>query len=500
MHTTKSQHKHSTQPIILKFGGTSVSTRESWENIASIAQDMLKTTESFVVIVVSALAGVSDILEQLPDSTAETGVFKPPLMELWSRHEALGRDLGIWDASTAQPYFDELDQLLQGIALTEEATPRLRARILSMGEVLSSTLGARFLSKCDLSTRWLDARECLKVDKDRIGPTPDDEYLSARCVYDFDQGLLDELSGSPERIFLTQGFIAGNDIGDTCLLGRGGSDTSGSYFAAKLNAERLEIWTDVSGIFTANPKHFPDARLVRRVSYEEALTLTSYGAGVLHPRCIIPARDHDIPIHVRQTTAPTQEGTVVWHADEESEAEIKAVTSRQHLHLIRLSRPGQWQPVGFLSDIAQCFSDQGLSIDMLSSSLSEISATIDPAYSPMTPDREELLMKALMNFCEPRPMQSVASISIVGSKVRSQLHKLSRVLRPLEGAEIHLLNQASDDYHLSLVIDQSELKAVLHILHAELFGQVEEGSTFGPRWKELVAKREAERQEPVTVA
>ena len=185
----------------------------------------------------------------------------------------------------------------------------MRARIMAMGELLATCLGASFLTAQGIATAWVDARSVLHAEH-RHGTNVKASLLSATCDFSPDERLQAEWTAL-DRVVITQGFIASNDAGDTVLLGRGGSDTSGAYFAAKLAAARLEIWTDVPGMFSANPRAVPTARLLRALHYDEAQEIASNGAKVLHPRCVLPVRQYRIPLHVYATQAPGLEGTVV---------------------------------------------------------------------------------------------------------------------------------------------------------------------------------------------
>ena len=177
--------------------------------------------------------------------------------------------------------------------------------------------------------------------------------LSATCDYSPDEDLQARLS-APGRVYLSQGFIAADERGNTVLLGRGGSDTSGAYFAAKLCAVRLEIWTDVPGMFSANPKGVPNARLLRALHYDEAQEIASSGAKVLHPRCILPVKQYDIPLYVYATQTPEVEGThISAHPEGGDGAQVKAIALKKGITLISLESPGMWHQVGFLADVFQ---------------------------------------------------------------------------------------------------------------------------------------------------
>ena len=250
--------------------------------------------------------------------------------ERWikSRHLELARHLGLNGEKLLAPYLGELERLALGIGLTAESSPATRARVLAIGELLISRLAAAYLNGQGLATTWLDARTLLRsVEEPRAAPHR--AFLAASCAAEPDPDLQFKLSDC--QIALTQGFIASNERGQTVLLGWGGSDTSAACFAAKLRARRLEIWTDVPGMFTADPRRIPAARLLRYMDYEEAQELASTGAEVLHPQCLDPVRAHRIPLHLRYTGDPGSPGTLISDAVPGHGAHVKAISMRTGL-------------------------------------------------------------------------------------------------------------------------------------------------------------------------
>ena len=301
--------------LVLKFGGTSVSSAANWRRIAAILQSRIAAGgDSLKIVVVhSALSGVTDklqlCLEQVlerrrssdtgngpHDAQQPAGTHKRTLMDIMSQHLDLSKALDMSEAEAQvmlAPYHQELKRVLEGASLIGEVSSRTKARVVAMGELLSTTIGAAALNKMlpDGLSCWLEARELLRcADVSTDVRLPEEQaFLSAACDFDPNPELQTRLRKDSARVFVTQGFIASNRDGDTVLLGRGGSDTSAAYFAAKLQASYLEIWTDVPGMFTANPRLIPQAKLLCTLSFEEAQELASTGAKILHPRCIGPA-------------------------------------------------------------------------------------------------------------------------------------------------------------------------------------------------------------------
>jgi bifunctional diaminopimelate decarboxylase / aspartate kinase len=278
--------------VVLKFGGSSVATAARWATIADIVQERL--AEGLRPLVVcSALAGVSDGLEDLLKK-ALGGDGDEAVESLQARHEAMAAELGV-NVNVLEAEFELLDRLTLGISLTREASPRLRAQVMACGELMSTRLGAAWMRGRGVDVAWLDARECLSSEPQE---DPTRHLLSARCLWKPDHSLQQELTGYPAKVLLTQGFIARDAEGRTVLLGRGGSDTSAATLAARLDAVRCEIWTDVPGMFTANPRQVPEARLLSALDSDEAQEIASLGAQVLHLRALPPVRAAGIPLHV----------------------------------------------------------------------------------------------------------------------------------------------------------------------------------------------------------
>jgi diaminopimelate decarboxylase/aspartate kinase len=289
--------------LVLKFGGTSVADRSAWDTIVDATRTRI--AEGYKpVVVCSAVAGVSDnLVRSLEEASRGLG---DVLGQIERRHMELASELGV-DPDVITARLEELKRLWTGISLTGEVTPRLRARVMAQGELLSTRLGEAFFAASGLPCEWLDARDFLSTEEEPGRPA-ERRILDARCVHDTDPRLQEDLAARPADAFLTQGFIARDDEG-TVLLGRGGSDTSAAYFAAKLDAVRCEIWTDVPGAFTADPRLVPQARLIRSLDYDEAQELASMGARVLHPRCIAPLKRAGIPLEIRWTARPEADHT-----------------------------------------------------------------------------------------------------------------------------------------------------------------------------------------------
>jgi bifunctional diaminopimelate decarboxylase / aspartate kinase len=465
--------------IVLKFGGTSVSSANNWRNI----QRVVKAREAEglrVLIVHSALSGVTDLLERLLTSAAR-GDHKSGLEALHTKHEALARELGVQLSAGFFQHFAALEKILSGIALVGEVSDRTRARVMASGELMATEVGAAFLG-----VTWVDARSVLKSTSPKHA-SERSSILSATCEAspsEHVQGTLEALSGT----LLTQGFIASDTSGNTVLLGRGGSDTSGAYFAALLNAKRLEIWTDVPGMFSANPKDVPTARLLKELHYDEAQEIASSGAKVLHPRCILPVRLLGIPISVHDTQNPDLPGTRISNTPPESGARVKAITIKKGITLVSMESPGMWHQVGFLADAFSVFKAHGISIDLVSTSETNVTVSLDPAANALTPEAVGGLLDALGELCKASVLGPCASLSLVGRNIRGILHKLGEALELFEEHKVYLVSQAANDLSFTLVLDEAQGDRLVGKIHDLLIRAKENDRVLGPSWENLHAR------------
>lgn len=473
--------------IVLKFGGTSVASPREWLAIATIVRERLDEGLR-PVVVCSALAGVSDKLEQLLHDALENK-HESVLGDIAEQHRVLADELDISHGEIADD-LDELAKLSQGIALTREVSPRIHAKVLAIGELMSTRLGAAFLNKRNIPTEWHDARTLLCTDC--VDATSARSFLSASCAYERDIEVQQKLAGSKQPVAITQGFIARNSNNDTVLLGRGGSDVSASYLAAKLGADRFEMWTDVPGMYTANPHRLPTARLIKSLNYDEAQEIASTGAKVIHPRCISPLRHHGIPLHIKCMNNPHLEGTIVSSAAAGTAPQIKAISSKPGVTIVSLETIDMWHQSGFLADAFACFKNHGLSVDLVSTSETNVTVTLDRMTNALNRNSLNALTASLEKFCRVRVIENCAFVSLVGKNIRSILHQLGSALEVFEEQKIYLVTQASNDLNLTFVVDEDQAERLVQKLHAELFSRRSHDAVLGATWKDQFEKVESE--------
>ena len=469
--------------VVLKFGGTSVSRASNWHNIVAVLRDRL-AAGTRPVVVHSALSGITDRLEALLPA-AVAGRHAPVLAGIGTLHRELAQSLGVTPGALFEAFFSELSAIADALHRSGHVSDRDRARAMSMGELLATSLGEAFLNSQGIAATWVDARKALRAAR-RDSATAKAEFLSATCDFSPDAALQEQWCANP-GVIITQGFIAANEDGDTVLLGRGGSDTSGAYFAAKLAAKRLEIWTDVPGMFSANPRDVPSARLLRALHYDEAQEIASNGAKVLHPRCILPVRQYGIPLHVYATQAPGLEGTIISADIATSGAQVKAIAIRKGITLISMESPGMWHQVGFLADAFQVFKNQGLSVDLISTSETNVTVSLDPAANTLDTAAVARLTAELSVLCRVQVLGPCASLSLLGRNLRGILHELGAAFELFEDCNIHLVSQAANDLNFTFVIDESAGDRLVRQLHERLIQRIGSDDVLGPTWAELFA-------------
>ena len=486
--------------IVLKFGGTSVSRRHRWDTIGRLAAQRAEQGGARALVVVSALSGVTNELQAIAQgATTESSETVQRVEALVERHRAFCAELDL-DADAVLG-----DRLAELRTLGGDPRARMRgldwqAEVLAQGELLSSTLGAAYLRASGLDVGWCDARDWLEAT-----PLPNAsawaQRLFVNCRYrdgDCDPAFAARFASQTPRILISQGFIARHPDGGTAILGRGGSDTSAAYFGALLKAQRVEIWTDVPGMFSANPRDVPDARLLARLDYAEAQEIATTGAKVLHPRSIAPCRDTDVPMAILDTERPDLPGTRI-DGSAATVPGVKAISRRNGIVLVSMETIGMWQQVGFLADVFERFKRHGLSVDLIGSSETNVTVSLDPSENLVSSDALARLTADLAEVCRVKVIAPCAAITLVGRGMRSLLHRLSDVWATFGRERVHLISQSSNDLNLTFVIDEADAEGLLPLLHGELIHSgampVQDATVFGTSWNDI-ARGGVERATP----
>jgi diaminopimelate decarboxylase/aspartate kinase len=469
--------------IVLKFGGTSVSRRHRWDTIGQLAKARADANDARVLVVVSALSGVTNELQAIADGATDAVA---RIAALIARHRDFAVELGL----DTDVVLGERIAMLQSLPVDQRAEARTldwQADVLAQGELLSSTLGAAYLHAQGLDFGWCDARDWLEA----IALPNQNAWstrLSVSCRHQGDAAQRARFAQQPAQLLLTQGFIARHADGGTAILGRGGSDTSAAYFGALLGAQCVEIWTDVPGMFSANPREVPDARLLVRLDYAEAQEIATTGAKVLHPRSIGPCRDAGVPIAILDTERPDLPGTRI-DGGVATVPGVKAISRRNGIVLVSMESIGMWQQVGFLADIFERFKRHGLSVDLIGSSETNVTVSLDPSDNLVSSNVLEALSADLAEVCRVKVIAPCAAITLVGRGMRSLLHRLSDIWAAFGRERVHLISQSSNDLNLTFVVDEADAASLIPQLHAELIRSgampVQDAGVFGPSWREI---------------
>lgn len=462
--------------IVLKFGGTSVAGREQWETIGSIAG--ARRAEGFrVLLVCSAVAGVTNRLGDLarqPDSPCLKD-------ELLAVHKKLASELDVDESQWLQEADSRLRLCLEN--LVDESAPRNRAALLALGEWMSTRIGCCFLAQ-QMDARWVDARDALETlpEKDL---SPARQWLSATCSAAVAPDLVESWSQlSP--VLVTQGFVARTPKGETALLGRGGSDTSAALLAGRLDASRLEIWTDVPGLFSADPRLISEARLLREVGYAEALEMAASGAKVVHPRSIRAAAATRTPVVIRDLNRRAVAGTRIGLQDSPQPG-IKTVTCQEQMAVILLQNLDARFAVGFLADVFDTFRKRGISVDLVATSETTTTVAINCESNHLGDDDLDGLAEVLAIHCKVRMFKDCICVNLVGRGARTALSRLHPVMEFFDDHPLLMASQSANDLCLSLLVEREGHELLLRGAHQALIPSDHESQDqgFGPSWRQI---------------
>lgn len=458
---------------VIKFGGTSVGSSARMRGVAEIVSQ--QAAEGPLVVVVSAVGGVTDTLLRGAAEAAAGGSVIPPLARFHSVHRDLLADLRgeLGPASTAEAEADlgnleqEMANLLRGFALLLEQPPRALALYSSLGERASCALLYRLLQSRGLDARLLDPKTLIRTSGSPLSATPD--WPATRRAFT-------SLRESPPAVAVLPGFFGGDAEGRINLLGRGGSDYSGAIAAWAVDAEMLEIWTDVDGIYSADPRVVPHAAVLPEVSYEEAMELSFFGAKVLHPKTIQPAREKGIPVRVRNSFSPDHPGSLVHDGAAPSESGARGLTFLPGVALVDVTGSGMAGVPGVAARVFQAMASVGISVILITLCSSEcaISFAVSEADGQRAVEalREAFAAELSAGLLDPihiRPGCSV--VSLVGDGMRDRLGVVGTFASALAsiGINIVALAQGSTERNISAVVEAAEAPRAVRHLHAQLF-------------------------------
>lgn len=355
---------------------------------------------------------------------------------------------------------------------------------------MSSRLGAQFLSQT-LDAAWVDAGDALEVIAED-DPESQRAWLSARCAA-FSDSELESRWSSAGQVLVTQGYVASTADGETALLGRGGSDTSAALLASRLSASEVEIWTDVPGLFSADPAREPGALLIMDLNYIEALEMAASGARVVHPRCIRAAADAGVSIQIRDINRPGLAGTRISAAPSAVTNQaplqgIKAVTCQDRMLVVLMENKDIRQQVGFLAWAFGVFSRLGLSIDLVATSETTTTVAINAVDNHIDVELIDNLSEQLMERCKLRVYGDCCCVNLVGRGARTALARLSPAAAGFDQWPLLMLSQSANDMSISMLVHPEHAGQLINDLHRCLVTEGEmarSGGIYGPSWSEL---------------
>lgn len=450
-------------PTVMKFGGTSVKDAEAFARVASI---VAVERENSPVVVTSAMAKVTDALLNAFE-TAKKGDHEAAYAGLdphFARYTQVAEELigAPHDREVFQTELEyvrkELKDLLARAARRSLPLSMLKDAVVSYGEQLSSFLLAEVCKAKGLPARHFDARRLIVTD---------DEYGSAAPIWDETESLIRlELTAAIEagEIPILGGFIAASRSGETTTLGRGGSDYSAAIVGASLRSREIQIWTDVTGVLTCDPRVCSEARTLKTLSYEEAAELAYFGAKVLHPKTIQPAVDYKIPVRVCNSHEPEQRGTMILPRSDASPRQIKSIAHKTGITILRISSARMLGAYGFMSAVFQVFERHRVVIDVISTSEVSVSLTLDDTTAL------EPLLQELKKFGDVEVEFENAVVCVVGEGLRTTSGVAARVFSTISDINVLLISQGASSVNVTFAVKENQISDVINRLHTEFFG------------------------------
>ena len=445
--------------IVSKFGGTSMGDLTSMQRSAAISIERDAT-----IVVVSATSGTTDRLIEVANSASsgKMDLCEKNVFAIKERHLELLKQIGQNPQTQLQleSYFTELDLLVQNISLLKELTPRAHDHILSLGERISS-----LLFRDVLQSQWpskkvalLDARAVIKTDSNFGKATPQIELIEKEALARMD------LNG--EYVYVTQGFIGSDLQGNTTILGRGGSDYSAALFAEGISASTLEIWTDVAGVATTDPRLVKEAKIIPELSYSEAAEMAQYGAKILHPATIAPAIRKSIPVFVGSSFEKDLPGTWIRTTVSYRPA-VRAITKRSAQALLTITTPSMYNAYGFMSGLFEVFGQHRVSVDCVTTSEISVAVTVDNATL-----ENERFIQDLEKVGTVQIEAGYSLISLIGNELTQKSSLAKSIFATIDSVNIRMMSLGASSYNFNFLVKEEDSRPVIQKLHQALIENV----------------------------
>jgi aspartate kinase len=451
-------------PIVMKFGGTSVADAEAIARVVGIVKGARASSGLPPVVIVSAMSGVTDRLLELTEAAElrrDAHVLNG-VAELSRRHfEALERLLPP-DAAGAvlteiAAQLDDLRALLKATGILRAASPSAHDAIVCTGELMNSRILAAALEQAGVATAWVDARRAIVTDGAHTAAAP----LAPETRDAVTREIVPRVADG--RVPVLGGFVGATIQGVTTTLGRGGSDYSAAIIGAALDAREIQIWTDVDGMLTADPRVVAKPHVVPHLSFGEASELAYFGAKVLHPSTILPAVAKDIPVRILNSRRPEAAGTIITAEPPAADRPLAAVACKRHVTMVEITSTRMLMAHGFLRRVFEIFERYRTAVDVVTTSEVSVSVTVDD-------DRGlDDIVGALREFAEVSVEADLAILCAVGDNLRTDPRIAARVIGALEGFRVRMVSQAASRRNVTIVLSDADLGAAMSQLHDEFF-------------------------------
>lgn len=457
---------------VLKFGGTSVANAANIQKMIAIVQKAL--VKEPAVLVVSAMGGVTDqLLETGALAASGNESYKALIKQMEQRHLDAVRDLLPIQQQSAtlskvKQQLNELESICDGVFLLNELSPRTKDRIAGYGEILSSLIISAAMEAVQTDQIWTDARKCIHTNSNH-GNAFVDFAITEKNVLAF-------CKAHPHRLYVVPGFIASDALQNTTTLGRGGSDYTAAIFSAALQASVLEIWTDVSGMMTADPRLVQNAKPIQRISYQEAMELSHFGAKIIYPPTIQPVMSRDIPVWIKNTFAPEEYGTLIENVSAASDSFIRGISSISKISLLSLEGSGMVGIPGFSKRLFEALANEQVNVILITQSSSEHSICVginesDTSVASVAIDRA-FTVEIQTGKVEPVKVETGLSIvALVGEQMKSHPGISGKMFGVLgrNGINVRAIAQGSSEKNISAVLSSRDVKKAINVLHEAFF-------------------------------
>lgn len=457
---------------VLKFGGSSVATPENIKRAVDIIKQ--KSQKEATVVVVSALGGITNQLLEAGKTAAEGDErYKDSLRAITNRHLELVKSLlPLNDQSSTLSYVmqrcHDIEDICNGIYLLREFSSKTQDRLIAFGELLSSWILSAFLSSTGTANVWKDARELIKTDV---------HFTKAVVDYNSTNNQVKEyFSAASSDLYVLPGFIASDPYGNTTTLGRGGSDYTAAIMGAAVEASMVEIWTDVSGMMTADPRLVTNARDIPNLSYQEAMELSHFGAKVIYPPTIQPVMTKRIPVVIKNTFAPEDPGTLIQAHTKVNGTPIRGISSIKNIALLSLEGSGMVGIPGFSKRLFEALASQEINVVLITQASSEHSICV--GVEENTSDEAKAVVDKAFAFeietglIEPLIVEKgLAIVALVGDNMKNQAGTSGKMFSAIgrNGINIRAIAQGSSERNISAVIAAADVKKAINVLHEEFF-------------------------------